>query len=121
MAMKLSPKGMLKMEAIEEATRKMDRIRGFVEQYAVAKRGQDVLLIPMRRTATDVSRVLLTGGFVVIADSAKQIAQIARPGGNQHTKARSFRELVGRIYAALERATKAVRAEESKQGSQEAD
>ena len=121
MAKKLSSKGMIKMEAIEEATRKLDRIRGFVEKYAVAKSGQETLLIPMRRTATDVSRVLLTGGYGVIADSAKQIAQLARGGGNQYTKTRSLRELVGGIYVALERATRAVLQEESKQGSQEAE
>ncbi len=121
MAKKLSPKGMLRMEAIEEATRKMDRIRGFVEKYAVAKTGQDTLLIPMRRTATDVSRVLLGGGYGVIAESAKQIAQLARGGGNQHTKTRSLRELVGGIYVGLERATRAVRVEDSKQASQEAE
>ncbi len=111
MVKKLSAKGMLKLEKLEEANRKLDRIKGLIAKYAIAIKGQDAFLSSISRAATDVSRVLLTGGYGVMSDSLNQIAQLARRGGDQRTKTRYFQEHMAGLGATLERAVREVNAE----------
>ncbi|MFQ5551256.1 MAG: hypothetical protein ACE5FJ_08475 [Gemmatimonadales bacterium] len=114
MAKKFSAGARRKLDVLEEASRKMDRVHSLVEQYAAAKGGADHLLMSMAHASKTLARLLLIGGFGAIADTLNGIATLARRGGSQQTKARNLRELVASGQAAIERAVKSVMTGEKK-------
>ena len=108
MAKKLSSKAQKKLDVLQEARRKWDRVRSLVEQAATQKTGQDMYLSQIRRTAEDVGRVFMAGGYGPLADGANQISLLVKRGGTLQSKLRSMRELVGTVHSGIERAEKAV-------------
>jgi hypothetical protein len=112
MAQKLSSKAMKKLDTLAEAKRKWDRVHSLVEMAATQRTGQDMYLSQMRRAAEDVGRVLMNGGYGPLAGSANELALLVKRGGSLQYKLRGMREVVGTVFAALERAEKAVMDEE---------
>ena len=106
MAKKLSAKAQQKLDSLQEATRKLDRIHGMVEQYASSK--ADYYAAMISRAGADLGRVFMNAGLGVMADHAKQMGVLAKRGGATATKFRGLRELVGSLRGELDRATKAV-------------
>lgn len=106
---KIDPKVAMKLEILEDSLRKVERIGSLTEQYAVARSGQDQFLMTIIRTASFLQRTLMTNGFGQMADSANQIAMVARRGGTPRTKARNLREHIGNLVSAVDRGIKAVR------------
>ena len=111
---KLSIAAQQQMVFFDEAKTKVDRLHSLIEQMVVAKVGQNELMAPIGRTATDVARVFMNGGYGVMADSANQIAMNAKRGGSLQMKIRSFRELVNSIKAAVDTRIKMIIAEEGR-------
>jgi hypothetical protein len=105
---KLSANAQQELDAIAMARRKLDRIHGLVEQFAVASKGQDQLAISIGRAALELGRLLLGQGFGVIADQANQLGMLARRGGTTQTKIRGMRDYVASLRPALERAERSV-------------
>lgn len=105
---KLSAKAQLKLDVLLEARRKLDRIHALVEQYAGTSRGEDALLSPLARTATDVGRLFMNQGYGIMADHANQIAMMAKRGAGKQTRLRTFRELVASLRQAVEHAEKTI-------------
>jgi hypothetical protein len=112
MASKLSVKAQQKMESLTEARRKWDRVHSLIEQAAAQKSGHDMYLQQIRRTAQDVSRVFLDNGLGPLADGANEMVLLSRRGGTLHSKLGAMREQVGVVRGGIERAERAVEAEE---------
>jgi hypothetical protein len=113
MAGKMSIQAQQTMAFFDEVRVKVDRLYALVEQFVAAKSGQDQLVGPIGRTAVDVSQMFMTKGYGVMADSANQIAMLAKRGGSVNTKSRGFREMVSSIRSAMETNIKIIVAEEA--------
>src|SRR5574341_1282107 len=106
--MKLSAKAQLKIDMIQTARRKFDRIHSLVEQYASMKKGEDSMMSPISHTATEVARLFMNNGMGIMADQSNQIGMMAKRGAGKVTKLRTFRELIASVRAAMEHAEKMV-------------
>ena len=105
---KLSSQAQLKMDVVTEVRRKWGRVYGLVEQYGNAKTAEDTYLSQIARAATDVSRILMNNGYGVMADTANQMAMMAKRASGKQTKIRSMREFVVSLRQAMERAEKMI-------------
>lgn len=110
MGSKLSAKAQQKLELLETARRKTDRLHSLVEQYAAT--GQDMFTSQISRTATELGRALMGAGYGVMADYANQLGMGAKRGGATQSKYRLLRDAVAALRPAIERAEKAVYGEE---------
>jgi hypothetical protein len=110
--LKLSAKGQLKIDMFQTARRKYDRIHSLVEQYAGLKKGEDSMMSPIARTATEVARLFMNNGYGIMADHSNQIAMMAKRGAGKVTKLRAFRESIASVRSAMDHAEKMVMEEE---------
>jgi hypothetical protein len=110
MAQNLSAGAQQEIAILTMARRKVDRIHGLTEQFAVAKPGapQDQLGSMISRAALELGRALLAAGMGVIADQASQLGMLARRGGGPTIKLRGMRDFVAQLRPALDRAERAV-------------
>jgi phage anti-repressor protein len=68
----------------------------------------------LARAATDVARIFMNNGYGVMADTAKQIAMLAKRGTGKQMKLRTLREFIVSARQAMEHAEKMI-IEEDKQ------
>ena len=115
MAKKISTKAQKKLETLQEARRKWDRVHSLVELAATQKTDQDMYLGQIKRAAQDVARVFMNGGYGPLADSANQMSLLVKRGGTLQSKLRTMRELGGSVHGGIERAEKAVLEEDQKE------
>ena len=109
MAGKLPAKLAQKMDILEEGSRKIDRIRSLVEQYAAAREKQaEQFLMMIGRAARDVGRVFLVNGYGTMSDGSNAILMATKRGGDQRSKARMLRELVGSVDGDIGRKKKSI-------------
>lgn len=113
MAGKMSMAAQQTLALFDEARLKVDRLYALVEQYAGAKVNQDQFMGPIGRTAVEVNHLFMNHGFGVMADTANQIAMLAKRGGSPSTKSRGLREMVNSIRSAMETNIKIIVAEEA--------
>lgn len=111
MAGKLSAKAQQKLDLLEQARRKTDRLHSLVEQYVSTK--QELYASQAGRTATELGRALMQAGYGVMADYTNQIAMGAKRGGATQAKFRALRDAVAALRGGVERAEKAVYTEEA--------
>jgi hypothetical protein len=111
MGSKLSVKAQQALDLLTVARRKADRLHSLVEQYAST--GQDLYASQIARTATELGRALMGAGYGPMADYANQLGLGAKRGGATQAKFRALREAVVQLRPAIERAEKAVYAEEA--------
>ena len=104
--LKLSAKAQLTIDMLQSARRKFDRIHSLVEQYAGMKKGDEAMMGPLSRTATEVARMFMNNGYGIMADHSNQIAMMAKRGVGKVTKLRTFRESVASVRAAMDHAEK---------------
>ncbi|MDL5502895.1 MAG: hypothetical protein QSU88_06725, partial [Candidatus Methanoperedens sp.] len=116
--MKLSAKAQLKIDVIQTARRKFERLHSLVEQYAGAKKGEDAFMSPISHTATEVARIFMNNGWGIMADQSNQIGMLAKRGAGKQTKLRTFRELIASVRAAMEHAEKMIIEEEKAEHAQ---
>jgi hypothetical protein len=112
---KLSAKAQQKLDLLEQARRKTDRLHNLVEQYAST--GQDLFASQISRTAMELGRVLMGVGYGAMADYANQLGMGAKRGGATQSKFRALRDAVAQLRPAIDRAEKAVHAEEGAAGA----
>ena len=105
---KLSAKAQLKIDMFLSARRKYDRIHSLVEQYAGLNKGDDALLGPITRTATEVARMFMNNGYGIMADQTNQIGMLAKRAVPKPSRVRTFRELVASVRAAMDHAEKTI-------------
>jgi hypothetical protein len=115
MAGKLSAKAQQKLDILAEVRRKTDRLHSLVEQYASQK--QDFYASQIARGGAEVGRLLMNGGYGVMADYANQLSMAAKRGGATQTKFRMLRDAVASLRPAIDRAEKAVYAEDAAEGA----
>lgn len=106
--MKLSAKAQLKLDMFTMQRRKYDRIHSLVEQYGGLKKGDDAMMGPISRTATEVARTFMNNGYGIMADQSNQIAMLAKRAVPKPSRLRTFRELVASVRAAMDHAEKMV-------------
>lgn len=111
---KMSSNAQRRLDSLNEARRKWDRIHSLVELCGSQPSGQDMFLSQIRRAAQDVGRVFMNSGNGPLADQTNQMVLATKRGGTIQTKLRSMRELVVSVRGGLERAEKAVYDEEKK-------
>ena len=112
MAGKLSIKAQQSIAFFDQVKVKTDRLYALIEQNASSKGGSEILG-PIARTAIDANRLLMNKGYGVMADTANQIAMLAKRGGTASTKNRGMRELINSLRAAMETNIKIIVAEEA--------
>lgn len=105
---KLSAQAQLKIDVLTEVRRKWDRVHGLVEQYGSARTGEDTYLSQISRTAAGVSRIFMNNGLGIMADTANQMAMLAKRGTGKQTKIRAMREFVVSVRQAMERTEKMI-------------
>jgi hypothetical protein len=110
---KLSVKAQQRLDVLVQGRRKLDRIHSLVEQYASGGKGTDSFAGMIARAASEAGRLFLGNGLGVMGDHANQLAMLARRGGTTQTKFRGLRELVVNLRGALDRAEKAVVADDA--------
>lgn len=113
MAGKMSIQAQQTIAFFEEVKIKVDRLHSLIEQFAGARAKPEQFLQPISHTAVDVNRLLMNKGYGVMADYANQIIMVAKRGGAQNTKSRTFRELVNSIRSAMDTNVKVIIAEEA--------
>jgi hypothetical protein len=106
--LKLSAKAQLKIDMFMMARRKYDRIHSLVEQYAGTNKGDEAMMGPLSRTATEVARVFMNNGYGIMADQANQIGMLAKRAVPKPSRLRSFRELIASVRAAMDHAEKMI-------------
>jgi hypothetical protein len=111
MSGKLSAKAQQALDLLLEARRKTDRLHNLVEQYAST--GQDLFASQIARTAAELGRTLMAAGYGPMADYANQLGMGAKRGGATQGKYRALREAVAQLRPAIDRAEKAVYADEA--------
>ena len=91
-----------KMEVLELAKRKMDRVHSLVETWGIVKKGEDTLAQQISRAAQDAAKVFMSAGYGTMADGCNQIIMLGKRGGTKPTKLRTYRELVVGVKNAIE-------------------
>ena len=104
MGSKLRGRDLLKLQVLEEAKRKWDRIHALVEQSSVQPTDLEVLMRQCHRTSNDVGRVLLNGGFGQLAGIPTELAFLIKRSGRFESRLGAMRDLIGQGYAGIDRA-----------------
>lgn len=103
MAGKLSPQAQIKLATLRDMAKKVDHVRGLVEQYAVARgKNADLLAIPIKRAFNRLKLDLMGAGLDSLSQLAGSMEMAARRGGSQQKKARVLREGVGTLVFQVE-------------------
>jgi hypothetical protein len=113
MAGKMSIQAQQAIAFFDDVRVKTDRLYSLIEQYAAAKANVDQILGPIGRTAIEANQMLMSKGYGVMADTANQIAMLAKRGGSQNTKSRGLREFVNSMRTAMEMNIKIIVSEEA--------
>ncbi len=108
MGSKLSGAQLVKLESLDEAKRKWDRVRKLVEQAAVAPKSQSDLMRQCHRTATEVGRFLANSGFGVLSSCALELAGVIKRPGTFQAKLGAMRDAVAKGYVGFDRARRAI-------------
>lgn len=99
---------MLKIAELESFSPQIMRLNTLVEQYATTKQGADAFLDPMKRTAGQLKLKLMGVGLDNMSQIAGSIQMAAARAGNQGTKSRLLRELVGNMRFQLDLAIRTI-------------
>lgn len=118
---KLSAKAQLKIDMFQTARRKYERIYSLVEQYAGLRKGEDAMMGPIARTATEVARMFMNNGYGIMADQTNQISMLAKRAVPKANRLRTFRELVSSVRAAMDHAEKMIIEEDKAEHAEPSD
>jgi hypothetical protein len=106
----LTGAGMIKMQALEEASVQLQLLHGLVERMAMVQRAQQPLapLVAQLRRAAVPLQEKLKGHFDPIADQVTHMVLSATRGGSDQRKVTALREGVGGLRSAIEIAQRKV-------------
>lgn len=111
MVKKLDGAGAVKLNTLVGAHLGIQRLHGIVEQMALThakNQNLGVLGMQFRRAASPLVGQL-KGSFGMMADTVSAAILVAMRGGNESTKVRALRELIGSLKTQLEIATNRVK------------
>jgi hypothetical protein len=114
MGSKLSGTALKKLDTLEEARSKWDRIHSLLEHAAAPTGGRDQFLRQCRRAAEELARLLSGSGFGNLADTASQLAMLIGRTRNFEQRVGSIREAVAAVLTGIERAESAIHLEAEK-------
>ncbi len=101
---KLSGAQMVKLESLEEARRKWDRVHKLVELAAASPNSQGDLMRQCLRTSSEVGRFLSSNGFGALSSYALELAGVIKRPGTFPSKLGAMRDAVGKGYTGFDRA-----------------
>ena len=104
MGSKLSGAQVVKLDSLDEARRKWDRVKKLVELAASSPKGQDDLMRQCHRTSNEVSRFLSNNGFGPLSTYAMELALLIKRPGTFQSKVGAMRDTVGKGYVGFDRA-----------------
>ena len=104
MGTKLSGAQLGKLDSLEQARRKWDRVRKLVEQAAGSGRDEGDLMRQCHRTSNEVGRSLANNGFGALSSCAVDMAILIKRPGTVQSKIGAMRDTVARGYGGFERA-----------------
>ena len=113
MGSKLSGAQLGKLESLDQAKRKWDRVRKLVEQAAGSPKTQGELMRQCHRTATEIGRALANSGFGALSSYAVDLALLIKRPGTYQSKLGALREAIGRGYVGFERAGRDIQRSQS--------
>ena len=93
----MSPAAQQQLAKFESFVAEVGRINSLVEQFAVAKTGQDNLKASLKRAAGMSKLKFMTSGLAQLSQNCAAIEMAASRSGAQGAMARSLRELVGQL------------------------
>lgn len=114
---KISSTTMRRMEGLEEARRKWDRVHSYVEQ-ASGQKADMAVMKRIGRTAADVGRVLDGAGYSGMSQTVNELCMMVRRTTTNDAKIRNMRELVAAVRTGIDQAGRAL-AKEAHQAPQE--
>jgi hypothetical protein len=97
MSGKMSPAAQVKLANFERFVAEVGRINALVEQFAVAKTGQDNIKAMIKRQAAQSKLKFMTTGLAQLSQNCAAIELAAARSGSQGAQARTLRELVGQL------------------------
>jgi hypothetical protein len=120
MAGRLSPGAAVKVGELQGFTPKVAHLNSLVENYAAARVHADSYQSSLKRAAEQLRQQLMAAGFDQLAQLCGSIAMTTIRGGNQNTKMRTLRELVGSLRFQIELAIRTVIREDEEMRSKNA-
>lgn len=102
MAGKLSPTAQQRLALYESFTNEVGRINSLIEQFAVAKTGQDNLRASIKRAASQSKLKFMTQGLAQLSQICGTIAMTAGRAGPPAGIARALREHIGALKFQIE-------------------
>lgn len=103
MAGKISPQAQVKLATLRDMAKKVDHVRGLVEQYAVARgKNPELLVITIRRAFGRLKLDFMGAGLDSLSQLAGSMEIATRRGGAQYRKARILRDGVGSLMRQVE-------------------
>lgn len=111
----MSATAALKVGILEGFVPKVQQLHGLVENYASAKTHPDNWLGNIKRSGEQLRMKLMGGGLDSMAQQCGAIAQAAARAGNQGTKARLLRELVGNLRFQLDLEIRTIKTEDGRE------
>ncbi len=103
---KLSGTQLVKLESLEEARRKWDRVRKLIEQAATSPKTQGEFMRQCHRTASEVGRFLANNAFGPLSTYALDMALLVKRPGLFQSKLGAMRDAVARGYVGFDRAAR---------------
>ncbi len=104
MGTKLSGAQLGKLDSLEQAKRKWDRVRKLVEQAAGSGRDEGDLMRQCHRTSNEVGRSLANNGFGALSSYALELAILIKRPGTFKSKLGGLRDAVAKGYTGFDRA-----------------
>ncbi len=104
MGSKLTGAQLAKLDSLEQAKRKWDRVRKLVEQAAVSPKSQEELMRQCHRTSSEVGRFLSNNGFGPLSSYATEQAVLIKRPGTFESKVGAMRDAVAKGYVGFDRA-----------------
>lgn len=108
MAGKLSPSAQARLSLLQSFEPLISRLHNLIEQWAVARSGQETLNISIRRAADQLKLKLMGVGLDSLSQQAGAIGMAAARAGNPVQKARILRENMASLKYQLELAMRTV-------------
>lgn len=98
----MSPAAQVTLNLYQSFVPAIARIHTLVEQFAVAKTGQDNYKSMIKRAAGQAKLKLMTSGLAQLSQQCGAIELAASRSGNQGAQTRTLRELVGALKFQLD-------------------
>jgi hypothetical protein len=109
MGSKLSGSQLGKLESLELARSKWDRVRKLIEQAAAEPKAREDLMRQCHRTSSEVGRFLANNAFGSLASYATDMTLLIKRPGIFQSKLGAMRDALARGYVGFDRAARDIK------------